>query len=283
MTRVTCIIVAFNDCAALTRCVASLYSGHRKPDEVIVVDNGSEKVIAPIGVSAVLDFHRNLGFARAVNRAAKIANGDLLVLVNPDTILDADSLSRLVEFADSKPAAILGGSARYADGQANPLVGGPLMSVRQLLGLLIGAAGRWHRSSEGYEYVAGCLLAIQSHAWQTLAGFDERYFMYFEDMDLCKRARSLDMEILVLPDVTYVHHGGRLPRGGLRKCTYYWYSCLCYMHKHWTLTACLAGSFLITAWWGRRMIVGAAMGLCGTIHTAGMRLLRIERVNNSGT
>ncbi|MDX6672410.1 MAG: hypothetical protein QOI91_2773 [Solirubrobacteraceae bacterium] len=195
---------------------------------LLVVDNASrdgtvEHVLAarPAGVELVA-LDRNRGYAGAVNAAAACSTADYLVILNPDIEPCApDAVVRLVAHLESHPCA----------GAAAPRLhdpdGGPQASARVVpsLGMLLArqtplGRTRWgRRHAERYlrlpspeeggfarpEWALGAALAVRREDFDALGGWDEGFFMYFEDVDFCTRLRSRGREVHYLPDVEMTH------------------------------------------------------------------------------
>lgn len=170
----------------------------------LVLDNGSgpDDVATLAGARCELDVsEENLGFARGVNRLARRARAEWMLLLNPDVVVAADVIERLpAEVA--RPAAVIGGVRRGA---------GP-RSYGRFPGLL----DRFRRSPEpvgdgGFpvDWVSGCFMFIRREVFEELGGFDEGYFLQMEDVDFCWRARERGHVAMVHPAFTF-EHGGHL-------------------------------------------------------------------------
>jgi GT2 family glycosyltransferase len=197
--------------------------------EIIVVDNASDDGSAA-AIAREFPHVRliarpdNVGFARANNMAAEAAKGKYLLLLNPDTVVIDAAIDRLVDFAAARPQArIWGGRTLYADRSLNPASCWRRMSLWNVFCRATGLTGLFPRSplfnSESYgrwdrstvrevDIVTGCFLLIEREFWQRLRGFDERFFMYGEEADLCLRAAKLGACPAVTPAATIIHYGG---------------------------------------------------------------------------
>jgi GT2 family glycosyltransferase len=225
------LIVSYNTRELTLACLSSLYAktaGLRF--EVIVVDNASEDGSADAIAErfprvTLLRLSQNIGFARANNLAARHAIGDRLLLLNSDTVILDDALTRMVAFARAHPdAGIVGGRTLYGDGSLNatscfgqPTVWSAVCTATGLSRLFHRsrwlnpeALGDWPRDTvRQVGVVTGCFLLIDRPLWDELGGFDERFFMYSEDTDLCLRATRLGRPCMHNPDATIVHYGGK--------------------------------------------------------------------------
>lgn len=206
---------------------------------VIAVDNdstdGSAALLVELGerepgLRVVLN-ESNRGYAAAANQGAAMAPGRDLLLLNPDVGLgSADAVRRLVGFLEATPGAgLVGPRLVYPDGTVQPSA----RSFPSLLGMAgHGSAVRRfppvQRAAERYlslppspgphrvDWVIGAAQLIRREAWDAAGGFDERYFLYLEDVDLCLRSARLGWQTWYLPDVSLTHAYERAsrPEGG---------------------------------------------------------------------
>jgi len=233
MTTATIIIVSYNTAHLIRDCLESVQEQRGALDQqVIVIDNGSSDdslaVISEYPDVELIDAGENLGFARAVNRAAETADAAFVVLLNPDTVVLDHAIERLVEFALAHPGhGLYGGRAVQRDGSLESSSCWGLPSLWSMtcfaLGLttfLRGSAlfdpeslGNWKRDTiREVGMVTGCLLLVPMASWRELGGFDERYFMYGEDADIAFRARDAGYRPIITPDACIVHDvGGASP------------------------------------------------------------------------
>ena len=219
------LIVSYNTRDLL---VATLAALDREPDvEVVVVDNASSDG-SPDAVGdrfprvRLIRSERNLGFAAGVNRAAREASGDVLLLLNPDALLPPEGLRRLVDFlACHERAAAVGAALTYGDdrpqdsafrfpGLAQLLL--DLFPIRRLARSRHN--GRVHTSDAPVrvDHPLGACMAIRRAAWVDVGPLDEGYFMYVEEVDWCRRARRRGWEVWHEPRAVAVHHGGMATR-----------------------------------------------------------------------
>jgi GT2 family glycosyltransferase len=230
MTAVSIIVVSYNTRQVTLDCLASVYRQTRiVPFELLVVDNastdGSAAAIAEAFPQVKLRAHdRNIGFAAANNLAAREAGGRYLLLLNPDTVVLDGAIDRLVTLADQHPGAgIYGGRTVGSDGRLNPSScwgrQTPWSEICHGLGLAAAfprsrcfnpeGMGRWQRDTvREVDIVSGCFLLIRRQIWEQLNGFDESFFMYGEEADLCLRARDLGCRPTIFPQAQIIHYGG---------------------------------------------------------------------------
>lgn len=226
---VSVLIVSYNTGELTLECLASLYRETSDlPFETIVVDNASadgsaDKIREAFPGVQLHALDENLGFGRGSNLAAKHASGRYLVLLNPDTVVLDRAIERIVAYAEShQGCGILGGRTLNPDGSLNPTSAWAAPSLWSqfcqatcLSTLFRGSAlfdprsmGSWQRDSEReVEVVSGCFMLLTADFWNELGGFDERFFMYGEDVDLNLRARSSGRPSWLVPEATIIHAG----------------------------------------------------------------------------
>ncbi len=196
--------------------------------ELVLVDNGSpsgeiDALITDLADKRVLkiDLPSNPGFAIACNRGARLAHSPWLLFLNPDCLIEADTLTRLAKVAlTHEHLGILG--ALLVDAQGRPdsasarLDPKPARAIATAFGvdrlfglegvsLAIPANGREPLRADA---ISGALMLVRREAFNATRGFDEGYFMHGEDLDLCRRVRELDFEVWCDPSVKVVHLKG---------------------------------------------------------------------------
>lgn len=269
------VIVVSHDTAALTdRCLESLQAAASTTSiEVIVVDNASTDgsaswLAARHPQVRVVANPVNVGFARAVNQAARSAAAPLLLLLNPDTEATPGSIDAFVAFARAHPHhGIYGGRTLDPDGRLDPRSCWGRQSLWSLLcfATLLDVAGRgtrlfdpeslgrWQRDTvREVGVVTGCLLLADAGVWEQLGGFDERFFMYGEDADLSLRARRAGWRPVTTPSVTVMHRGGGTPIDPARKTIWKLRARATILRRRWGPVAGTTGLGLLTVGVGAR-------------------------------
>ncbi len=182
--------------------------------EVIVVDNtstdGTPAFIKENFPSVhLIESDRNLGFGNACNLAAKEAASPYLVFINPDAVLKKDALEHLVRFMDERPRVGICAPAilhQHAGGLETPQ-----NIIRKALHLPSDKSRReMTLGAEPFEtdWLCGAVYLIRTSLFQELGGFDPRFFMYFEETDLCLRASQAGFEIWAVQSAVAEHEGG---------------------------------------------------------------------------
>jgi GT2 family glycosyltransferase len=225
------VIVNWNSGDMLSRCLTSvsrLDCVGFQLERVIVVDNASADDSADVDRSLVTDLVRNTdnrGFGRACNQGAALGHADLVLFLNPDVTLEADSLTNPVRrLADDPTLDVVGIELIDDEGNVHrsccriPTLGSLLVHS---LGIdRIGAFARFgyamhewsHEESRFVDHVIGAFYLIRRSTFDALKGFDERFFVYLEDLDLSKRVKDRGGRCLYLADVSAQHVGGGTTR-----------------------------------------------------------------------
>ncbi|MBO0921209.1 glycosyltransferase family 2 protein [Cellulomonas sp. zg-ZUI222] len=223
--RVVCVVYHPGD--ELARFAETLATASRGPVELVVVDNGTDHTVAESVVTGaggrLLVPGSNLGYGAAANRGAAGADAPWVVVANSDIEWTPGSLDRLVAAGEEQPSAgALGPMLMNTDGTMYPSARA-LPSLRQGAGHALFARlwpdNPWTRayharqeSTGGYlreaGWLSGACLLLRREAFEQVGGFDESYFMFFEDVDLGERLGRAGWENLYVPDVRVTHVGG---------------------------------------------------------------------------
>ncbi len=208
---VSVIIVNYNSGQYALECLASLQHQQGVQLEVIVVDNKStDNSVSLLRTFNQGDYHliespQNLGFSKANNLAAKQAHGEFLLILNPDTVLEnVDTISNLVSHLVSTPTM----------GMTAPIINEPRKHKQVQARMRYPAAKSLKntvkiRNLPGkIAWVLGACMLFRREAFNQINGFDEDYFLYGEDTDICLRLRLAGYEIGFNEAVEITHVGG---------------------------------------------------------------------------
>ena len=285
--QVSVIVVSYNTRDILRRCLARLREELAGVDgEAIVVDNAStdgsaDMVAAEFPEMRLVRSGVNLGFAAANNRGFDLAQGRYLVLLNPDAFLDAGALARALAHMERAPrVGIAGGRLRDTEGRLQPS-GRMFPSLLNEVLVTSGLAarypgsrlfGRFDRSwadpdrPAPVDWVPGAFTIIRRDALQRTGGFDERFFLYYEEVDLCRRAAGAGYEVWYWPDVGVTHIGGASSKtvktlefssAGSQLTLWRLRSALLYYRKHHGTLATWGMATLESLWHRLRIAVNA--------------------------
>lgn len=227
MSALTIVIVSFNAHDDLARCLESLrLAPPALSHEIVVVDNASSDGSAEAASAApgvrLIALPANAGFAAANNAGIRATAGDLILLLNSDTVVPPGALDGLVAALVAAPDAAAAGP-RLVDGAGQPELSfgamvSPLAEWRQKR--IQAAAARGNRSALAAidartrtpgrpDWVSGACLLVRRTDAEAVGLIDERYFMYLEDVDFCAALRRRGRQVLFVPGVTITHLRGR--------------------------------------------------------------------------
>ena len=225
--RMSIVIVNFNGGAHLEGCLASLaVAPPAALREIVVVDNastdGSAAATARWPTVRLVQLSANVGFSAGNNAGIQASSGELVLLLNNDTVVPPGALDRLVERLDAHPTAAVAGP-RLVDGEGRvelsfgPMIA-PLAELRQkVVGGLhargVGPVSRWverrTRHEHYVDWVSGACLLVRRVAADSVGGLDERFFLYTEDVDFCASVRAKNWKVLFAPVAEVIHLRGR--------------------------------------------------------------------------
>jgi GT2 family glycosyltransferase len=236
--------------ARLTRQLRRSEAVRRGAAEIVIVDNHSPKhaLRKKLGKLSGVSLHTsrsNTGFANAVNRGSRFSHGEWVLLLNPDVTVPEGFLDRVLETAQRFPAidpscGVIGFQMRHPDGSRQASAGPFPTLARTLGGLLRPRARRkcQHHALDRRQQVpwvtGGCLL-VRRDCFEELRGLDETYFLYYEDVDFCQRAREAGWSIWYEPQLRVTHHfplHTRKVPAPLRLVTRH--ALLTYARRHWS-------------------------------------------------
>ena len=226
----TVIIVSWNVCDDVLQCIASVYrNSPSSPFGIILVDNqSSDNTVALVREQypavRIIENDCNLGFAAANNMGIKQAAGEYILFLNPDTIVQPRALDMLLNYMQEHPDV----------GICGPQILNPDMTIQRsvrrfptfkaifyrftvlkYLGLFRSYFYQWtmrafdHTEEVSAEQLIGAALMAQTKLVKELAGFDERFFMYYEEVDLCLRIKNAGFQVIFYPVPKIVHLGGQ--------------------------------------------------------------------------
>lgn len=228
--KLSIVILCWNDLTIIRDCLQSIYDHtHSTAFEVIVADNGStdgsaEFIRLHFPRVHVIENGANLRFSKGNNTGIKAARGELILILNPDTLIHDGALDRFVDFADRHPEAgafgcrVLNADGTY-QGPARPF---PTIWREWIAALYLRFLGHlsdlfvsdvyvsWHGDTErAIDWQSGCCQLFRADLLERLNGFDEQFYYYYEDVDLCHRVWDAGYPILYTPEATITHLGGR--------------------------------------------------------------------------
>jgi N-acetylglucosaminyl-diphospho-decaprenol L-rhamnosyltransferase len=270
--RLSVIIVNYclwEETAQLVRQLRASPATRRGEVEVVVVDNHSPanalvRRLRRCPEVSLRRWDRNRGFARAVNEGLRLSRGEWFLLLNPDITVGPGFVEGVLDLAErlvreDPRAGVVGFQLRNSDG-SRQLSSGPFPTLSQTLARLCLPRGRrkYHftraRRRRRVPWVTGCCVLLRRACVEQLGGLDGDYFLYYEDVDLCQRARALGWSVWYEPSLRAIHHHPlhlREVPAHLRVLTRH--GLLTYACKHWPAWQfqLLSGIVALEARWRR--------------------------------
>ena len=225
---VAIVSVSYNCRAEIDACLQSIATNEPAfAARICVVDNGSsdgtpELVRERWPMVQLIEPGANLGFSRGNNAGIRATTSDLVLLLNPDTLVPRRAISMLVArlTSDARIAAV---GPRLVDGDGRPELSfgwtmSPLGELRQKtlsglyqrqFGYAVRRVEQWTQEPGPREWLSGACLLVRRDDLEAAGLFDERFFMYTEDVDLCASLRALGKTIVFVPDAQVTHLRGR--------------------------------------------------------------------------
>ena len=247
-------VISWNTRDLLRDCLKSIYSRAPKASfEILVVDNessdGSQEMIREkFPQIRLIENKNNLGFARANNQAIKRSSGKYELLLNPDTLVLENALEIMMDFMEKNPRVGMCGCRLLSeDGSVQPSCGRfpGLFTVflhmtklnyfypgnrfsRRFMG-----AGLEEGEAREVDWVTGACLLVRRQAVEEIGLLDERFFMYCEDLDWCRRMKNAGWKICYLPRAKVIHYCSQsYEKGSLRIFLEGYKSWFIYLRKH---------------------------------------------------
>lgn len=214
------VIVTYRCKADVLQCLASLPADA----QTIVADNASgdgtvEAIRAQFPHVHVLALPENVGFAKGNNLAAQHATGEFLLLLNPDTIIpQPDTLPRCVDYLVAQPETVVGMTCRVEspDGSLQWECARRFPTVFSECTKAFFPYRRWdaipgfdETREQAVPCVLGAFVLLRHAAWTAVGGFDERFFLMYEDIDLCRKLAHNGGRLMYWPEARIVHTGGQ--------------------------------------------------------------------------
>jgi len=228
------IIVNYNTVDLLAGCIKSIYEYPPKCKfSVVVADNGSKDsslcfLNKKFPIVKVISLKKNFGFAKAANSALKNCNTSFALLLNPDSKLFPGTIDQMMEFIKANPKVGIAGAKHLGFDNKLQLTWGRFPGIKNEIirkalhvSLFENRAGNrkylenMAKSTTRVDWVSGSCMLVRKQAWQKAGLLDENFFMYFEDIDWCKRIDDSGFEIRFISDAPVLHIGGECARRNL--------------------------------------------------------------------
>lgn len=262
MIKLSIIIVNFNVKAFLQNCLLSVRKSLEDiPSEIIVVDNASDDGSVEIIKKnfpdvKLIELSENLGFSKANNIGLKIAKGEYICLLNPDTIVEEDTFNTMIRFMESHPEAGMAGckilnpdgTFQLACRRSFPT---PWVAFTKIFGLsaLFPKSKLFARynityldENQTYEVdaISGSFMFLRRDVYEKEGGLDESFFMYGEDLDWCFRIKEAGFKIYYVHSTKIIHFKGEsTKRSNIDEVKHFYNAMRLFVRKHFS------GSFLM--------------------------------------
>ena len=229
---VSLLIVSYNVRQYIAHAIDAIIKSDLDDFEIIIIDNNSfdntasylKERYSHLRQIKVFQNEENIGFGKAINQAASLAKGQYYLILNPDTIIQEETISTLKEYLDSNPeVGMVGPKVLNADGTLQLACKRSFPTLGVALPKLLGFSRIFPKSKWAGKYnltyldedeissvdaISGSCMFIRSFLFHELKGFDERFFMFGEDLDLCSRIWKNNYEIHYVPTTQIVHYQG---------------------------------------------------------------------------
>lgn len=236
--KISLILVNYHSARYLKDCLNSL-SNDPAIGEIIIVDNASGENLAPYTQhTRVVYLEKNVGFGAACNQGAREAKEPFLLFLNPDTQLKQGNLQTLVdELNKNTHFGIVGPKLLNESGESEKWSYGKTLTLWRILRnhVLPKRSPQDDRTKavEKVDWISGAAILVRKKDFLDKRGFDEKFFMYFEDMDLCLRWKKDGLATLRVPMVQFKHfNGGSFGNKKHLQKKYYYQSQEYYFQKH---------------------------------------------------
>ena len=225
MTNLSIVIVNYKTWSSLGLCLDSIKKQDRIQINTIVVDNNSSddkisEFTTKYDWVEWIENSENLGFAKANNIGASKTKSHWILFLNPDTILDENVLGPLLNFCKENDSHKLIGIKQLSDNNEHTNSFGFFLSFWTLTGMFRVISRLFRGSYKFYnnnkishpDWISGSFILIRRKDFDLLNGWDEDFWMYYEDMDLCKRGKTLELQVTLLNNWKCIHSHGKASR-----------------------------------------------------------------------
>lgn len=228
--KLSVVIVNYNVLHFLRQCLRSVENASRKIQvEVFVVDNNSvdgsvAMVKSEFPWVTLIENRKNVGFSKANNQAVRISRGEYILLLNPDTVVEEDTFTKIVAFMDAHPDAgglgvkMIDGNGRFLPESKRGLPT-PMVALYKIIGLSSlfpnsRRFGKYHlkyldnNQIHSVDVLSGAFMLLRKSVIDKIGGLDESFFMYGEDIDLSHRIVKAGYKNYYFPNTTIIHYKG---------------------------------------------------------------------------
>ncbi len=228
--KLSIIVVNWNTCDLTKQALTAVFTEtHGFEYEVIVIDNNSkdtsvQMIKREFPQVVLIENTENVGFGKANNQGMKKAKGEFILLLNSDTIVLDHAIEKLVAYLDTHPDVMMvGPKLLNGDGTFQHACRRNLPNPKNAFFHLFGFVKMFKQSkhvtsykrfsdnpdiTEPVEAISGAAMMFRKEVFETIGGFDEKFFFYGEDLDLCKRIHNKNWKIMYVHNAKIIHFGG---------------------------------------------------------------------------
>ena len=241
--KLTIQIVNFRSRHCLRECLFSI--GENLPAdisaEIIIINNDEESLENVFGINGgsavqIIEIKKNVGFGQAHNAGFRQARGEYVLFLNPDTKIPSGALSVLLDiFAGNEKVGIVAPLLVDSAGKIeSDCFGSRRTPLSMIGGKIFLKKNPAVTENEIFEtdWVSGGAMMARRDVFEKVGGFDENFFMYFEDVDLCRRMKKLGHRVMIHPGVRVFHESGKSFENEREKKKHYYTSQDYYLRKH---------------------------------------------------
>jgi GT2 family glycosyltransferase len=229
------IIVNYKSEKYLAKCISSIKEKFLGVEYEVIVVNNDNVDISFLGGDKIINTGKNIGFGAACNVGAKNAQGEILWFLNPDTEIISQNVTELVKELNKEGVGIIGPRLVDKKNKTQEWIAGKKITI---FGTLLNNLG-YKRDKKiwesitlvGCDWVSGAAMFVKKDIFEKVGGFDENFFMYFEDINLCQRIRQAGYKIFYFPSCIVKHFSGGSFGGKIRQKGYYYKAQFRYFFK----------------------------------------------------
>lgn len=249
---VSVVIINYNVQYFLEQCILSVNAASQNLSvEIIVVDNNSKddscKIIKEKYPEVkLIENKENVGFSKANNQGVKIAEGEYILILNPDTVIAEDTLDKIVSFSKAKQnlgilaAKLIDGSGKFAP-ESKRGIPTPMVSFNKLFGISSKRTGKYYAThldeneSGIIDVASGAFMFIKRAIFIEVGGFSEDYFMYGEDIDLSIKLLNKGYQNYYYANAQVIHFKGESTKKDIKYLSYFHKAMQIFYKKHFKL------------------------------------------------
>jgi len=240
--KLSIIIVNFKSKHLLSECLFSVREKilSKVNSEIIVINNDTgenlENLKEEFPEISLVNNEKNVGYGQACNIGANQAGGEILLFLNPDTNILSDNIQEVLDLLGNKKIAVIGSGLVSENGKRQKWCAGKEANVWNLAknNLGLSSDNKIVNSRKPLEvaWVSGAAMFVRKNIFEKKGGFDGKFFMYFEDVDLCQRIKNAGYKIIYCPPFQVFHSGGESFLEKREQKTSYYISQEYYFKKH---------------------------------------------------